>query len=338
MTRFRSPRRQSARKPVWRRLFWLTLVLAIVLLYRTLLQSLTLPPEGQRFKVPRGSSWSSVAQELSAAGLITHPLSLRLWLWLRPGEEVLRSGTFILRPPMTLDQFVQRLAEAPDGTPPLVLIEGNRFRDLLALLSAREDVRHGLTGLSDSELLAAIGAEEAHPEGLFAPNTYVIDEGERDIDILRRLYLRQKRILAEEWAGRAAGLPYQSPYEALIMASIIEKETGVASERARIAGVFVRRLQKGMRLQTDPTVIYGLGDAFRGNLTRAHLRQESPYNTYRITGLPPTPIAMPGRAAIHAALHPAAGEEIFFVADGQGRHIFSATLEEHNRAVNRYQR
>jgi len=192
--------------------------------------------------------------------------------------------------------------------------------------------------LTDAEILAAIGAEEKHPEGLFAPNTYVIEEGERDLDILRRLYQRQKRILAEEWAGRESGLPYNNAYEALIMASIIEKETGVAEERAQIAGVFVRRLQVGMRLQTDPTVIYGVGERYKGDITRAHLREDTPYNTYRRAGLPPTPIANPGRAAIHAALHPAEGDALFFVATGDGRHIFSATLAEHNRAVNRYQR
>lgn len=322
----------------WRRVFWLALLMAGVMLYRTLLQSFTLPPEGYRFKVPRGSSWTAVSEELARKDFILHPFSLRLWLWLRPGDEVLRSGVFMLRAPMTLDQLVQRLTEEPDGNPPLVLVEGNRFRDLKALLSGREDVRQVLPELSDNEILAAIGAEEHHPEGLFAPNTYVIDEGERDLDILRRLYLRQKRILAEEWAGRASGLPYRTPYEALIMASIIERETGVAEERAEIAGVFLRRLAQGMRLQTDPTVIYGLGEAFKGNLTRAHLRQMSPYNTYRINGLPPTPIAMPGRAAIHAALHPADGDALYFVADGKGRHIFSATLEAHNQAVNRYQR
>lgn len=340
MTRQRpsSARHTAQPRSRWRRLFWLALLVAGVMLYRTLLQSFTLPPEGYRFKVPRGSSWISVAEALSQEGFITHPLSLRLWLWLRPGEEVLRSGVFVLRAPMTLDQLVQRLAQEPDGTPPLVLVEGATFANLRAMLMGREDVRQAMAQLSDAEVLAAVGAEEHHPEGLFAPNTYVIDEGERDIDILRRLYLRQKRILAEEWAGRASGLPYGSPYEALIMASIIEKETGVAGERARIAGVFVRRLEQGMRLQTDPTVIYGLGDAYKGNLTRAHLRQLTPYNTYRISGLPPTPIAMPGRAAIHAALHPDDSKAIYFVADGHGRHVFSETLEAHNQAVNRYQR
>jgi len=340
MTRQRSPsfRKSPVSRARLRRLCWLAFALACIMLYRTLLQSFTLPPEGYRFKVPRGSSWISVAEELSRQGFITHPLSLRLWLLLRPGDEVLRSGVFVLRAPMTLDQLVQRLTQEPDGTPPLVLVEGATFANLRAMLMGRKDVRQAAAQLSDAEVMAAIGAEEKKPEGLFAPNTYVIDEDERDLDILRRLYLRQKRILAEEWAGRASGLPYQSSYEALIMASIIEKETGVAEERTRVAGVFVRRLEQGMRLQTDPTVIYGLGDAYKGNITRAHLRQLTPYNTYRISGLPPTPIAMPGRASIHAALHPDDSKAIFFVADGKGRHVFSETLEEHNKAVNRYQR
>lgn len=325
--------------PSRRRLLpWLLPALALVMLYRTLLQTLPLPPEGVRLKVARGSSWSVVSTQLADADLVTSALSLRLWLWLRPGEEVLRSGVFILRAPMTLEQLVRRLAQAPDGTPPLVLIEGERFRDLRAKLAARDDIRHDGAALNDAVLMATVGGGEASPEGLFAPNTYIVEDDDRDIDILRQLYLRQQRILAEEWQARAEGLPYRTPYEALIMASIIEKETGAAEERPQIAGVFVRRLQKGMRLQTDPTVIYGLGDRFQGNLTRAHLHQDTPYNTYRREGLPPTPIAMPGRAAIHAALHPAEGDALYFVANGNGRHIFSASLADHNRAVDRYQR
>jgi len=333
------PRNPVAPRPKRRvRVFWGVLVLLAILVYRTLLQSFDLPPQGYRLKVPRGSSWVGVAEQLAEQGFITSALSLRLWLMLRPGEEVLRSGVFVLRPPMTLDQLVQRLAEAPDGTQPLVLIEGERFRDLRKKLSDRDDVRQAMTTLTDDEVLGAIGADEAHPEGLFAPNTYVLEEGDRDLDILRRLYQRQKRILAEEWAGRQSGLPYNNAYEALIMASIIEKETGDPAERAQIAGVFVRRLQVGMRLQTDPTVIYGLGERYKGDITRAHLRMDTPYNTYRRAGLPPTPIANPGRAAIHAALHPAEGDALYFVAGKDGRHVFSANLADHNRAVNRYQR
>lgn len=334
----RTRKTRTARPKHRRLMLWSALALLAVLLYRTLLQSFELPPQGYRLKVPRGSSWTQVAEQLAQQGFITSALSLRVWLMLRPGEEVLRSGVFVLRPPMTLDQLVQRLAEVPDGTQPLVLIEGERYQDLRKKLANRDDVRQAMSALTDAEVLAAIGAEEKHPEGIFAPNTYVLEEGERDLDILRRLYQRQKRILAEEWAGRQPGLPYKNAYEALIMASIIEKETGMAAEREQIAGVFVRRLKIGMRLQTDPTVIYGVGERYRGDITRAHLREDTPYNTYRRHGLPPTPIANPGRAAIHAALHPAEGDALFFVAGSDGRHIFSATLKDHNRAVNRHQR
>lgn len=330
----------SKKAPIrlYRWLLMAIIVLLAIIAYRILLQSVSLPTEGVKLRVMRGSSWQQVAMQLSEQGIIHSQWSLRAYLALRPGEEVLLPGVFKFRPPMTLEQLVARLSQAPDGTPAMLVIEGTRYRDLLATIAARDDVRHSVADMSDAQVLAAIGAEESHPEGLFAPDTYVMDDDTRDIDILRRLYLRQKRILAAEWAARAPKLPYKTPYEALIMASIIEKETYRHDERARIAGVFVRRMNLGMRLQTDPTVIYGMGEAYRGNITRKDLRTATEYNTYRIDGLPPTPIALPSRASIHAALHPAKGNAIFFVADGKGRHIFSATLREHNNAVNKYQR
>lgn len=317
---------------------WLLPVIVLILLYRTWLQSMPLPPQGMRLKVARGGSWSAVADQLADDGLITSSYSLRVYLWLRPGAKVLRSGVFILRPPMTMEQLVQRLAQAPDGTPPLVLIEGERFQDLRVKLNARTDIRHDSLKLTDAQLMAAVGGGDLSPEGEFAPDTYVVEDGDRDIDILRQMYLRQQRILADEWTLRAPDLPYKTPYEALIMASLVEKETGVAEERPQIAGVFIRRLALGMRLQTDPTIIYGLGAAYHGNLTHENMRVDTPYNTYRHEGLPPTPIAMPGRASINAALHPDASKTLYFVANGKGRHVFSATLEEHNHAVDLYQR
>lgn len=321
-----------------RRSFLALAVLVLLVAYRTLVMPLPLPVAGDKLRVERGSHWQAVARQLTDAGYIAHPLVLRGWLWLRPGEAVLRPGTFTLKPPMTLEQLVVRLTGVPDGNPPLVVVEGIRFAQLRALIAEREDVVQTLADLDDAAVLRAIGASESHPEGLFAPDTYDIPEGERDLSILRRLYLRQKNILASEWAGRADGLPYETPYEALVMASIIEKETGIADERQRVAGVFVRRLQIGMRLQTDPTVIYGVGDRYQGRILRSHLQDDNPYNTYRISGLPPTPIALPGRASIHAALHPADGDALFFVANDRGEHIFSATYDEHRKAVQRYQR
>lgn len=320
---------------------WLLIAIVVVLAaiaYRIFLQSVTLPTEGMKLRIARGSSWQQVALRLSDQGIIHSQWSMRAYLMLRPGKEILLPGVFNFRPPMTLEQVVARLSQAPDGTPAMLVVEGTRYRDLLATIAGRDDVRHSIAEMSDAQVLTAIGAEESHPEGLFAPDTYVMDDDSRDIDILRRLYLRQKRLLADEWAGRAPDLPYKTSYEALIMASIIEKETARNDERKIIAGVFVRRMKVGMRLQTDPTVIYGMGQAFSGNISRKDLRAATEYNTYRIDGLPPTPIALPSRASIHAALHPAKGKAIFFVADGQGRHIFSETLKDHNNAVNKYQR
>ncbi|KJS28084.1 MAG: aminodeoxychorismate lyase, partial [Pseudomonas sp. BRH_c35] len=194
-----------------------------------------------------------------------------------------------------------------------------------------------LDGLTDAEIMSRIGASGQHPEGRFFPDTYRFTRGTSDADLLRRAYARLEQVLEEEWQQRAEGLPYKDAYQALIMASIIEKETGVPGERGEIAGVFVRRLARGMLLQTDPTVIYGMGEKYKGRITRTDLRTPTPYNTYTNAGLPPTPIAMVGREAIHAALHPADGTSLYFVARGDGSHVFSDTLNQHNRAVREYQ-
>ena len=194
-----------------------------------------------------------------------------------------------------------------------------------------------LANVDSETVMTALAYPEVHPEGRFFPDTYHFPIGMTDIEFLRRAYVKMARVLEEEWQQREAGLPYKTSDEALIMASILEKETAVAEERAAIAGVFVRRLQKGMKLQTDPTVIYAMGDDYHGNIRRKDLKIDSPYNTYFYVGLPPTPISLPGVEAIHAALHPEDGETLYFVAKGDGSHYFSKTLKEHNRAVARYQ-
>jgi UPF0755 protein len=319
-------------------LFLLLLLAAAAWVYRGLYAPLHLPDDGYRVEILKGGTFRQVIDTLARDDVIPDAFLARLWLHLQPGDKKLHPGVWLLRPPQTTVSALELiLAGNAQSVSRLTLVEGITYRDLRALLAARDDViRSGIT--DDAAVLAAIGATEAHPEGLFAPDTYKIGGGQSDIDILRMLYQRQERILAEEWAARAPGLPYRTPYEALIMASIVEKETGAAGERAKVAGVFVRRLERGMRLQTDPSVIYGIGPQFNGNLTRADLARDTPYNTYRIDGLPPTPIALPGRAAIHAALHPAPGNDIFFVARGDGTHEFNSSLEAHNRAVARFQK
>ncbi len=330
--------RDSARRWLWPLLLFLLAFLPALWIYHGLYSRLPLPDAGYRLEITRGSNFTQMTEQMARDGIIPDAFLARAWLRLQAADKQLYPGVWLLRPPHTTVSAL-RLIVAGNAREAsrLTVVEGISYRNLRDLLANRPDIR--ASGIvDDAAVLAAIGASETHPEGLFAPDTYEFGSNDSDIDVLRDLYRRQQRILAEEWAQRAPGLPYASPYEALVMASIVEKETGQADERARIAGVFVRRLQKGMRLQTDPTVIYGIGPRFDGNLRRADLLRPTPYNTYRKAGLPPTPIALPGRAAIHAALHPDAGDAIFFVARGDGSHEFTATLPEHNRAVARYQK
>ena len=217
----------------------------------------------------------------------------------------------------------------------ITLVEGHNIKETLRRIASNEKLIQDLPSNID-DLMPFLGLT-GHPEGRFFPDTYLFDRNTRASEILVRSQVRLEKVLAEQWQKKEEGLPYKSAYEALIMASIVEKETAAPEERERIAGVFVRRLEKRMRLETDPTVIYGLGDRYKGNIRRKHLREKTAYNTYRMKGLPPTPIAMVGKEAIYAALHPAEGDELFFVAQGDGRHYFSSTLAEHNKAVREYQ-
>ena len=264
------------------------------------------------------------------------------WQWRLLAEHLqlsqrLQAGEYKIDPQMTPRALLQAIADGRVVQYRITILEGTRFRELRIALAGLKTLEQTLGGLDDAAVLERIGATEAHAEGLFLPDTYFFPRGFSDADLLKRAYWAQKSWLEKAWENRSPELPLSDPYQALILASIIEKETGRSGERAEIAGVFVNRLRKGWRMQTDPTVIYGLGDAFDGDLRRVDLETDTPYNTYTRFGLPPTPIALAGRAAITAATQPAATEAMYFVARGDGSHVFSRTLDEHNRAVRRFQ-
>jgi UPF0755 protein len=290
------------------------------------------------FRVKPGASARGVAQAAREAGIDVNEFAFTALSRVTGAAQSLRAGRYAVSRGATLGQLVAKLRLGDVVRERLTVVEGITFRDMRALLAAAPELRQDSAGMSPPQLLQAIGATEVHPEGLFAPDTYVYDPGSSDLEIWRQAYRAQASALQEAWAARQADLPYKSAYEALIMASIIEKETGQPSERGLIGGVFVNRLKRGMLLQTDPTVIYGLGERFDGNLRKRDLVTDGPYNSYTRAGLPPTPIAMPGRAAIAAALKPEATDALYFVARGDGTSQFSSSLEAHNRAVDRYQR
>ncbi len=298
-------------------------------------ETLTLPSASYTLTVPVGSNLNQLTDQLEAEGVLSDAWPLKIFARLNNRGRI-RAGEYEFTAGITALDLLEKLESGDIKYYQITFPEGLTLKEWLLLLQARENLRH-TPGLDVAGVGAALGITSSHPEGWFAPDTYSFTSGDSELSLLRRAHQKMQTQLEVLWNGRAPGLPYQSPYEALIMASIIEKETGAAGERAAIAGVFVRRLQKGMRLQTDPTVIYGLGDAYTGNLRRKHLRSPSPYNTYRIKGLPPTPIANPGAAAIEAALHPAEGKALYFVAKGDGGHYFSNSLAEHQRAVRQYQ-
>lgn len=291
----------------------------------------------QMLEVRPGDTPGGLLRRLENEGVLEGSLWLRLHWRLNLAGRTLHAGEYRMLPDMRAADLLQAWLDGMVVQYSLTLVEGWNFRQVRAALAAQDRLEQSLAGLDDAEVMARLGHPGLHPEGRFFPDTYLFTRGSSDLDLLSQAFDRLQTVLQDEWAGRAEGLPYTEPYQALVMASIIEKETGVPHERPQIAGVFVRRLQRGMLLQTDPTVIYGLGEAYRGRLTRAHLRQPTPYNTYTNPGLPPTPIAMVGREAIRAALHPAEGSSLYFVARGDGSHVFSDTLAEHNRAVRRYQ-
>lgn len=294
----------------------------------------------QRLELPPGSRLRDAVGRMSALGVFTQKrqaLYLEAWARLSGVAARIKAGEYSLDPGLSSLDVLALMVGGKTLLHELRIVEGLRFEQALKLVLDHPDLEHRLTDARADSVMAAIGHAGLHPEGRFFPDTYRFPKGTTDIAFLRQAFAAMDRVLAETWAGRAAGLPYSRPEDALIMASIVEKETGLAVERGRIAGVFVRRLRNGMRLQTDPTVIYGLGGMFDGNLRKRDLLADGPYNTYAREGLPPTPICLPGRAALEAAVRPSEGNELFFVARGDGSHEFSATLGEHEAAVRRYQ-
>lgn len=291
----------------------------------------------QRLMVEPGMTLTRLSRELEHRGWIEHGYYLLLDARLNRRTEPIKAGEFAVRPGTTPLQLLELLVSGRVVQHSLTLVEGWTVAEILAAVRASPDLVHTLDSDNPSRVMSAIGRAGYFAEGRFFPDTYRFPLGTTDLEFLRRACLTQEQTLAEEWVQRMPGLPYASPYQALIMASLVEKETAVAAERPMIAGVFVRRLQRGMKLQTDPTLIYALGTGFDGDIRSRDLDAPSAYNTYLHPGLPPTPIAAAGRASIRAALQPEAGDALYFVARGDGSHEFSATLEEHNRAVRKYQ-
>ena len=339
----------------WRGLFLLALLgvltaaLAGAWLWRDYQRFLSTPllAEGapRTLDIPRGQSFRGTVAQLHANGLDggVHALYWRALGWQRKARIL--AGEYAIEPGLTPPALLDRFARGQVIQYRITLLEGWTLRELRLALAADPVLVQTLPGVPDDELLAAIGADAPIegasarlPEGQFLPETYQFTRGTTDAQLLLRAHRALRQALEEAWSGRAPELPLDTPYQALVLASIVEKETGLPDERDQVAGVFVRRLKRGMRLQTDPSVIYGRGEGVTGPLTRSQLDTDTPWNTYTRDGLPPTPIALPSRAAIHAALHPDAGQALYFVAHGHGGHVFSRTLDEHNRAVAEYRR
>ena len=284
--------------------------------------------------VKRGDTLTSLNRELVQRGVIHSDWVLPVYARLNPQAANIKAGDYRIDASASLPSLMNDITNGKVVVYNITVVEGKTFKDLRASLVQTAGIEHTLNDKTDAQIATLLGIDGS-PEGWFMPETYQFHRGSSDLELLKRMYGEMQRTLEQEWPNRADGLPLANPYQALILASIIEKETGVASERPQIAGVFVRRLQKDMLLQTDPSVIYGAAD-YHGDLTRKHLQTDTPYNTYINKGLPPTPIALPGKASIQAALHPADGDSLYFVADGKGSHTFSATYEEHQQAVARY--
>jgi len=328
-------------KPLLRTLALLaiTAAIAVALLLGTaqryLEEPVTLNANSIEWTIGKGGNLNTVNRQLFQEGIVNHPRLISLYARLT-GQAAIQAGQYQINTGDTSTDLLNRFNRGEVVLYQITFPEGWSYKQWLQHL-ADFDQFADVDKLSRAQIMTAADIDKSHPEGWLFPDTYSYISSDTAIDILARAHSKMVEVLDRAWQNRSADIPYDSAYQALIMASIVEKETGLAEERPEIAGVFVRRLNKKMRLQTDPTVIYGLGDAYTGNLKRSHLKTLSPYNTYMIKGLPPTPIAMPSAAAIEAAIHPKAGSSLYFVARGDGGHYFSDSLEEHTKAVRKYQ-
>ncbi|NOT18228.1 MAG: endolytic transglycosylase MltG [Sulfuriferula sp.] len=290
------------------------------------------------FSLTAGNNLSALSKQMVSAGVLSDSVRFRILVRALGKASKIKAGFYTLNQPVTPLQLLDKLTKGDTSLREIVFIEGWTFAQMRDALDAQPLLKHETKGMPVADVLRTLDVPLTSAEGWFFPAKYYIDAGSTDVSVLRRAYDTMQQHLQAAWATRAADLPYVTPAEALIMASIVEKETAVAAERPIIAAVFLNRLRLGMRLQTDPTVIYGLGEGYDGNIHKRDLQTDTPYNTYTRAGLPPTPIAMPGMAAITAALHPASSDALYFVAKGDGTHYFSNNLIEHNRAVARYQK
>jgi UPF0755 protein len=307
--------------------------------YQNALKAPTVIGEPVTIEIVKGDSFKQVIHKLRDQHLFMKPLWFKVIAVQTQAFKKIKTGEYELPTGATIPDILALLVSGKSKQYSITFPEGRNFKEMLQTIEKNTHLEHTLKGVNNEDLMAKLGATEKHPEGLFFPDTYYFDKNTSDVALLKRAYSKMQLVLQQEWFNKAEHLPFNTPYQALILASIVEKETAAKAERALIAGVFSRRLTQGMMLQTDPTVIYGMGDSYQGNIHSQDLKTETPYNTYKIKGLPPTPIAMPGREAIYAALHPDQSKNsIYFVSRGDGTHIFSATLGEHNQAVNKFQR
>ena len=306
--------------------------------YRSVLSQPVLSGSAKVFEIAKGDTPGQIGRRLRDEGFDVSSFWFRCLARMNGVAARIRYGEYEIAPGTTLPQLLVLFASGKVRFHAVTFVEGWTFRQALDALRDNPAIGHTLDGVPPAEIMAALGLPPANPEGQFFPDTYFFAKGGSDRVILLQAHARMRAVLEEEWRRRDEAYAPATPEEALILASIVEKESALPGERPRVAGVFMRRLRKGMLLQTDPTVIYGMGDAFNGDIRSEDLRRDTPYNTYVHAGLPPTPIALPGRSSLNAVLHPARDDSLYFVARGDGGHIFSATLEEHARAVNQWQK